>query len=257
MGGWAGEGLGGNSAAARGVGPDVTTAQSTDEENAAGEGVVDVEVWTDIACPWCYIGAARLEAALEGFDRADRVRVRWRSFELNPDAPAGEGVREIDALVKSKGMTADQVRHMFGQVTQVAAGDGLHLDFDTTVSANTFDAHRLVHLAGAGTALGGRVQRALYRAHFTDGRRVDDVDTLAAIAAEEGMDADAVRAALTADGEDEAGIAVREDELLASRFGITGVPFFIADRKYAVSGAQPVEVLRQLLRTAFDGPDEA
>ncbi|QDQ98929.1 DsbA family oxidoreductase [Tomitella fengzijianii] len=217
--------------------------------------MVELEVWSDVACPWCYIGATRLAAALDGFDRRDRVRVTWRAYELAPDAEAGAGRRAVDALVESKGMTTEQARHMFGQVSQVASGDGLHLDFDATIAANTFDAHRLVHLAGAGTARGGRVLRALYRAYFTDGVAVDDVDALVRIAEAEGLDAGQVRAGL-ADPDSAAAVTVREDELLAARFGITGVPFFIADRKYAVSGAQPVGVLTELLRRAFDGPED-
>ncbi|MDN5760364.1 MAG: DsbA family protein, partial [Tomitella sp.] len=149
----------------------------------------------------------------------------------------------------------DQVRHMFGQVSGVAAEDGLHLDFETTIAANTFDAHRLVHLAGADTERGGRVVRALYRAHFEDGRRIDDIDELAAIGAAEGLDAGEVRAtlAVTDTGSAE---AVRDDEQAATGLGVSGVPFFVADRKYAVSGAQPVEVLTTLLQTAFDGPQD-
>ncbi len=234
----------------------MTSAQTgTPDHPRRPDGLVDLEVWTDIACPWCYIGATRLAAALEGFDRSDRVRVTWRSFELNPEAEAGAGRREIDALVEAKGMTPDQVRHMFGQVSQVAAGDGLRLDFDATISANTFDAHRLVHLAGADTALAGRLVRALYKAHFTDGIAVDDIEELVGIAAAEGMGPDAVRAEL-ADTDTDAAVAVREDELLAARFGITGVPFFVADRQYAVSGAQPVGAVTALLRRAFDGPED-
>ncbi|WP_328825322.1 DsbA family oxidoreductase [Tomitella gaofuii] len=233
----------------------MTSAQTDKTGRGADDRIVELEVWTDVACPWCYIGATRLAAALDGFDRRDRVRVTWRAYELASDAEAGAGRREVDALVDSKGMTVEQVQHMFGQVSQVAAGDGLQLDFDATIAANTFDAHRLVHLAGAGTAQGGRVLRALYRAHFADGVAVDDVDALVAIAEEQGLDAGAVRAEL-ADRDSAAAVGVREDELLAARFGITGVPFFIADRAYAVSGAQPVGVLTELLRTAFDGTED-
>lgn len=228
---------------------------TTEQRGATEDRIVDLEVWTDVACPWCYIGATRLAKALEAFDRSDRVRVRWRAFELNPNAETGAGRREVDALVESKGLTEGQVRHKFGQVSGVAAEDGLHLDFETTIAANTFDAHRLVHLAGADTERGGRVVRALYRAHFEDGRRIDDIDELAAIGAAEGLDAGEVRAtlAVTDTGSAE---AVRDDEQAATGLGVSGVPFFVADRKYAVSGAQPVEVLTTLLQTAFDGPQD-
>lgn len=216
---------------------------------------VDLEVWADVACPWCYIGAARLATALEAIERSDRIRVHWRAFELHPEAAAGAGRREIDALVETKGMSPDQVRRMFTQVTQVAAGDGLELDCDATIAANTFDAHRLVQLAGPVTARAGRLMESLFRAHFCEGRRVDGIDELVTIAAEHGLDADDARAALTAQDTD-VSAAVREDERTARSLGVDGVPFFVADRAYAVSGAQPVGVLTALLQTALDGPED-
>lgn len=211
--------------------------------------LVHLEVWSDIACPWCYIGAGRLEQALAEFPDRDKVHVRWRAYELDPGKQAGLGVRELDALMAAKGLSAEQVRQMFGQVGAAAAADGLALDLDTAITANTFDAHRLVHLVGADTERGAGMLDALFQAHFADGIAVDDREALIKIAAAAGFDADEVARALDGDANAE---AVREDERTAAELGVTGVPFFVANRKYAVSGAQPVEVLTQLLQTALD-----
>ncbi len=216
------------------------------EQNVSSR--IHLEVWTDIACPWCYIGSRRLMQALAQFPHRDRVEVRWRAYELSPDSEVGTGTRVLDAML-ARGMTAEQVQGMFSQVTSVAAGDGLDIDIDTTLAANTFDAHRLVHLAGADTERGTEVLDALYRAHFTGGVAVDDQQALATIAASVGFNAEEVASALAGDA---ASDAVLEDKKIAAELGVTGVPFFVANRKHAVSGAQPVEVLVQLLETALN-----
>jgi predicted DsbA family dithiol-disulfide isomerase len=210
-----------------------------------------VEIWSDIACPWCYIGKRRFAAALDRFPRRDEVQVVWRSFELDPTAEHSHehpGMTEAQLLSERKGLPEDQVRQMFAQVTQVAAGEGLAYDFDRVVPANTFDAHRLVHIAGD---RGAEVVERLMSAHFEHGRVLDDTDELVAIATEAGLDAGTVRAALASD---EGAGAVRADEAEAQALGVNGVPFFVADRRIAVSGAQPVEVFTQLLDQAFPAP---
>ncbi|MBW0255758.1 DsbA family oxidoreductase [Cellulomonas sp. PS-H5] len=212
-----------------------------------------VEIWSDIACPWCYIGKRRFAAALADFEHRDHVRVTWRSFELQPDAEpstAHPGLTEAQMLSERKGMPVDQVRQMFDQVTAVAASVGLAYDFDTVVPANTFDAHRLVHVAASlgGDAAAAEVVERLMSAHFEHGRVVDDLDVLVEIAVEAGLDGDAVRTALATDAG--AG-AVRADEAEAAALGIQGVPFFVADRRLGLSGAQPVEVFAQLLSQAW------
>lgn len=216
------------------------------EQNA--EPAIRLEVWTDIACPWCYIGSARLARALAQFPQRDRVEVRWRAYELSADTEAGTGQRVLDAML-ARGMTAEQTQNMFGQVVDVAAADGLDIAIDTTLASNTFDAHRLVHLAGADTERGAQMIDALYRAHFAEGVAVDSRQELARIAGAVGLDADEVAAALASGV---AADAVRADEKLAAELGVTGVPFFVANRKYAVSGAQPVELLLQMLQTALE-----
>ncbi|WP_346764582.1 DsbA family oxidoreductase [Rhodococcus sp. HNM0569] len=205
---------------------------------------ITVDVFSDIACPWCYIGKHRFAAALRSFDGRDRVRVRWHAYQLDPTAPVGAGRREIDALVEMKGMSEEQVRQMFAQVVRNAQSVGLELDFDRAIAANTFDAHRLVQLAGDRA---DGVVDALFRAHFVEGRAVDDRDVLVDIAASEGLDADDVKSRLDAgEGADE----VRDDLAAARQLQITGVPFFIANGRLAVSGAQPEDVFVQLLSQA-------
>jgi predicted DsbA family dithiol-disulfide isomerase len=214
---------------------------------------LQIEIWSDIACPWCYIGKRRFAAALEQFEHRDHVRVTWRSFELQPDAApssAHPGMTEAQMLSERKGMPLAQVQQMFAQVTSVAASVGLAYDFDTVVPANTFDAHRLVHVAGdlGGADVAADVVERLMSAHFEHGRVIDEPEVLVEIAVAAGLDAGPVRAALASDAG--AG-AVRADEAEAAALGIQGVPFFVAGRKLGVSGAQPVEVFAQLLAQAW------
>jgi predicted DsbA family dithiol-disulfide isomerase len=217
-----------------------------------------VEVWSDIACPWCFIGKRRFAAALAEFPHREHVDVRWRAYELNPDAPHGPGIPELDALARTKGLPVDRVRQMFAHVTSVAAGDGLAYDFDRTLSVNTFDLHRLVQVAreAGGPALAERTLETFFSAHFEHGADLGDPATVVALAAsagfgEAGLDADAVRAVLDGDRSAEGAEQVRDDEAQARALGVTGVPFFAVDRRIAVSGAQPVEVFTQLLDAAW------
>jgi len=205
-----------------------------------------VEIWSDIACPWCYVGKRRFEAALAAFEHRDEVRVTWRSFELDPGAPAEAG-RQAAHLARKYGRTPEQAQEMLDAMTATAADEGLSFRFDLMRAGNTFDAHRLLHLAKE-RGVQDAVKERLLRAYFTEGEAVGDRDTLVRLAAESGLDADEVRAAL-----DEGRYvgAVRADEAEAQALGIRGVPFFVVDRRYGVSGAQPADVLRQVLDRAW------
>lgn len=216
---------------------------------------IRVEVWSDVACPWCYIGKRRFAAALARFPHRDHVEVVWRSYQLSPATPTGPGRPEVDALAEMKGLDRAQVRQMFAHVTAVAATDGLRYDFDRTLAFHTFDAHRLLHLAAraGGAALVEATMEALFSAHFEQGVDLGADGALVALAgsvgfAEHGWDAERVAAALAGDDEAE---AVRDDLAQARALGVTGVPFFVVDRRYAVAGAQPAEVLTQLLETGW------
>lgn len=216
---------------------------------------LQVEIWSDVACPWCFIGKRRFEAALAAFPHADHVEITWRSYQLSPDTPKGTGRPEAQALAEMKGISLAQVQQMFAQVTQVAAGVGLAYDFDRTLTFNTFDAHRLLHLAArvGGAALADRTKEALFSAHFEHGADLGLTSALVDLAhtvgfGEHGWDDDEVLTFLS--GDDEAD-AVRADIADARAIGVTGVPFFVVDRRIAVSGAQPIEVFTQLLETSW------
>ncbi|MBO3103052.1 DsbA family oxidoreductase [Cellulomonas fengjieae] len=211
---------------------------------------LQVEVWSDIACPWCYIGKRRFAAALADFPHREHVEVTWKAYELSPHTPVGPGRPEMAALSALKGIPVDRVRQMFVQVTAVAAGEGLAYDFDRALAVNTFAAHRLVHLARTtgGARLAERTLEALFSAHFEHGADLGDDETLVQVVSGAGVDPDAARAALASDaGAD----AVRADEDEARALGVTGVPFFVVDRRVAVSGAQPADVFTQLLEAGW------
>jgi predicted DsbA family dithiol-disulfide isomerase len=205
---------------------------------------VKIEIWSDVVCPWCYIGKRRLEHALGEFEHADEVEIAWRSFQLNPDTPAGTAVPTSEYLVQRFGPQASQ---MTGRVAALGRDEGLVLDFDSSLTVNTLDAHRLLHLA-ADLGVGDAAKERLLRAHFTEGADLSDHETLVRLAGEAGVDQ--VRAREVLAGTEYAD-AVRADIELAQAFGATGVPFFVIDRKYGISGAQPAEAFLQALRTAY------
>jgi len=208
---------------------------------------VDVEIWSDIACPWCYIGKRRFEAGLERFEHRDDVKVTWRSFELDPGAPHERTGDRAERLAQKYGMTVEQAREAEQQLTGVAAGEGLSFRFDIARSGTTFDGHRLVHLAEA-HSLQDAMKERLLRAYFTEGELISDHDTLVRLAAEVGLDEQEVRELLAGDRyADE----VREDERTARELGISAVPTFVVDRKLGASGAQPPDALLDLLRQGW------
>ncbi len=206
-----------------------------------------VEIWSDIACPWCYVGKRRFETALAGFEHRDGVRVTWRSFELDPSAPAertGDGAQH---LADKYGMSRDEALAAQQRLTDVAAGEGLAFRFDRSRGGNTFDAHRVVHLA-ADHDLQDAMKERIMRAYLEEGELISDAAVLERLAVEVGLDAGEVRSVLAGDRyADE----VRADERTAAGLGIHAVPFFVVDRKIGASGAQPPEVLLELLRQAW------
>ena len=209
---------------------------------------MDVDIWSDIACPWCYVGKRRLEAALREFEHRDEVNVRWHSFELDPQAPPERGGDYAGNLAAKYGTSQEQALQMLAQMTGVAVQDGLDFHFDRARAGNTFDGHRLIHLALAHGRQDAMKER-LMRAYLTEGELISDHATLRRLALEVGLPADEVDALLDGDayGED-----VRTDEYTASRLGITAVPFFVVDRAFGAAGAQPPEQLLELLRRGWE-----
>jgi predicted DsbA family dithiol-disulfide isomerase len=204
---------------------------------------MELEIWSDIACPWCYVGKRRMEAALASFEHADAVNVTWRSFELDPTAPPAREQSHVELIAQKYGRTVEQVEAMDAQLTGVAAEAGIDMKLSQIRSGNTFDGHRVIHLA-AEHGLQDAMEERLMRAYFTEGALVSDHDTLITLAVEVGLDATAVREVLLTEryAED-----VRADERDAQDAGISAVPCFVIDRKFGASGAQDPAVLVEFL----------
>jgi predicted DsbA family dithiol-disulfide isomerase len=205
-----------------------------------------VEIWSDIACPWCYVGKRRFESALRQFEHADDVEVVWRSFELDPNAPRTYAESQDELLARKYGMPPERAREMNARMAGEARKEGLAFHFDRVRVGNTFDAHRLVHLA-AESGKADAMKERLMRAYLTEGEALGELDTLQRLGTEVGLDADRLRAVLASDA---FASDVRDDEDRARAFGISGVPFFAIDERYGVSGAQTPDVLLGALRQA-------
>jgi predicted DsbA family dithiol-disulfide isomerase len=214
---------------------------------------VDVEIWSDVNCPWCYIGKRRLESALTRFEHAAEVTVTWRSFELDPAAPRETSGNGATMLAEKYGVPIERARAMEQNVTDVAASEGLEYHLENARIGTSFDAHRLIHLARR-HGLQDAMKERLFRARFTEGRLISDPETLVQLAVEVGLDGVEARATLAGDAFAE---AVRDDERAAQRLGISGVPMFVVDRTFGMSGAQPSERLLALLEHAWGSADGA
>ncbi len=204
-----------------------------------------IDIWSDVACPYCYIGKRHLESALEHFPHKDQVQVTWHSFELDPEAPAETKENQYEVVARKYGVSPGQAKEMTARVLNSAIAAGLSLDFDKVKPTNTFDAHRLIHLAAARDKQ-DEMEERLFKAYFTEGKHIGQKESLQAIAAESGLDATAMLNSDAYTGE------VRKDEEEAQSLGIRGVPFFVFDYKYAISGAQPVDIFVQTLSKVWE-----
>jgi len=209
---------------------------------------LQVDIWSDIACPWCYIGKRRLEQALLLLHERVAVQVTWHSFELNPNAPQkSEDGRYVERLAKKYGTTSLEAEQMIARVRDTARADGLDLNFDVIRPGNTFDAHRLLHLAKQ-QGLQDTLKERFFRAYFCEGAEIGVSATLMTLATEVGLSEQRVRSVLSSE---EFAADVRQDESDARELGVSGVPFFVLGGRYAVSGAQPVELLKSALEKAL------
>lgn len=206
-----------------------------------------IEIWSDVACPWCFIGKRRFETALNGFAHKDSVEVTWRSYQLDPTLPEHYDGTELEYLVERKGMDKEQLLGMLGHVTEAAQGEGLNFKFENVVVANSFNAHQLLHLAKS-QGVGDVVKEALLSGHFEHGVDIGNRDALVKIGTDAGLSAVEINEALDTDKYAE---NVRHDISEARAIGVQGVPFFVLDRKYGISGAQPAEVFSQALEQAW------
>lgn len=211
---------------------------------------VRIEIWSDVVCPWCFVGKRRLESALADFEHAEQVEVVYRSFQLDPSAPQHGHELTTPVLARKYGRTEAEMRQMQQQLTELAAVEGLSFRLLETVHTRTIDAHRLLHLALAegGTALQGTLKESLLSAYFEDAQDVGDHEVLRREALSVGLDPERIDEVLEGD---EYADAVAEDIDAAMDRGVSGVPFFLVDQRYAVAGAQPTEVFSQLLRRAW------
>ncbi len=217
-----------------------------------------VEVWSDVVCPWCYLGKRHLEAALGEFAHAEDTIVVWRSFELDPHAPRRIEGSLQDLIARKYGMTPEQAAAGNARLTALAAQVGLPYRLDDVKVGNSFDAHRLIHLAGTHDLAPVAKERFL-AAYFTEGAAIGDPEVLARLAADTGLDAGEVRSVLDGDA---FAADVRADERRAAELGISGVPFFVVDGRWGISGAQPADTIRRVLDQAWaeqvpDGRDSA
>ncbi len=206
-----------------------------------------IDVWSDIACPWCYIGKRRLEAALAKFPQRDQIELVWRSFELDPKAPRETTATQLEILSKKYGASPADAQAMLDRMTDVAAGDGLEFHFEISRPSNTFDAHRVLHHAKAHGKQNALEERYM-RAYLTEGFSMGDRDALVRLAVEVGLEEAAVRAVV--EGDDHA-LDVRADQEEAGEIGIRGVPFFVFAGQLAVSGAESADVLLGALNEAL------
>jgi predicted DsbA family dithiol-disulfide isomerase len=208
---------------------------------------MQVEIWSDVVCPWCYLGKRHFEQALRLFPHREAVQVVYRSFELDPFAPTGVTTPTVEILATKYGMTLEQAHEAQRQMEKRADAAGLTFRMDGLRSGNTRDAHRLLHLAKARGRQAELAER-LHQAYFTDQASIFDHSSLTDLAAGAGLDRGEVLGVLAGDayGED-----VDADEQLARSFGVSGVPFFVIDRRYGISGAQPAETIAQALDQAW------
>jgi predicted DsbA family dithiol-disulfide isomerase len=206
-----------------------------------------VDVWSDVVCPWCYVGKRRLDGALATFPHVAGVQVVHRAFQLNPAAPKGQTRSRREMLMAKYRLSDDQVRALDERMARVAAADGLDYRIGESLTGNTADAHRLLHLA-RGQGLESAVLDRFYGAYFVEGRSLFDASSLESAAEEAGLDEADVRRVLQSD---EYAAGVREEQDRARALGVTGVPFFLVGDRYAISGAQPVHVIREIIDRAW------
>lgn len=206
-----------------------------------------IEIWSDIMCPFCYIGKRRLESALENFEYKSHVEIVWKSFLLNPDMKTDPTKSTAEYLADTKGWSLEQTHQITNQVTEMARSEGLVYNMDKTVLANAKNAHRLLQLSKT-LGKGDEMKERLLKAYFTEGKNIDDFATLVSLAEEVGLEIERVETCLNSKAFAE---NVEQDILESRQIGVRGVPFFVLDRKFGISGAQPVEVFEDTLNKAW------
>lgn len=207
-----------------------------------------VEIWSDVMCPFCYIGKRNFESALAQFADKEHIEIEWKSYQLDPSLPeAATNESQEDYLVKRKGMSREQVQGMLANVTEMAKQAGLEYHLDKSVMVNSQKAHQLIQFAKT-KDLGDEIEERLFKAYFTEGKNVADIETLTQLGKEIGLDESELQAAFT---DDQYLYQMKQDIQEGANLGVQGVPFFVFDRKYGVSGAQPAEAFLETITKSF------
>ncbi len=208
---------------------------------------MEIKIWSDVRCPFCYIGKKKFEDALEKFPQKDGVKIIWKSFQLDPTIKTDPSLSNLDYFVKTKGVSVEQARQMLSGATNMAREAGIEFNLEESIPANSFMAHRLIQMAKS-KGLGSEIEEALFKAHFEEAKNIDDIQVLTGVATSIGMDAEEVKNILASDA---FAYEVKQDEMEARKIGVRGVPFFVFDDKYAISGAQPLEAFLETLEKAW------
>lgn len=208
---------------------------------------MEIKIWSDVRCPFCYIGKRKFEAALENFPQKDKVKIVWKSFQLDPNLETRSDISSIQYFVEAKGVSLEQAKQMMEGAAQMGKEVDINFDFEKSVLANSFNAHRLIQFAKS-KQLGNEIEEALFKAHFEEGKNIDLNTDLEEIAVSIGLNAEEVSAVLSSANY---AYEVKQDEMEARNIGVSGVPFFVFDDKFAVSGAQPQEAFLETLEKAW------
>lgn len=206
-----------------------------------------IEIWSDVMCPFCYIGKRHFEEALSKFSDKEHIDIEWKSFQLDPTMPDVVEESQEDYLVKRKGMSRDQIQGMLQNVTAMGKEAGLDFNFDQSIMVNSQKAHQLIQFAKS-KGLGNEIEERLFQAYFTEGKNVADITTLTELGKEIGLDENELQVAFN---DDKYLYQMKQDIQEAQNIGVRGVPFFVFDRKYGVSGAQPTEAFLETLNKSF------
>ena len=212
-----------------------------------------VNIWSDVRCPFCYIGKRKFEMALEKFPHKDDVNISWHSFELDPTLQTNTDINSLQYFSEIKGIPVSQAKQMQQQVANIAKEVGIEFNNDKAVVANSFNAHRLIQFAKS-KGLGNEIEEELFKAHFTEGKNIDDIEDLVQTGISIGLDEKEVRDILASDAFSK---EVKQDEMQAQSLGIRGVPFFILNNKYAVSGAQSPDTFLEVLEQTWEEFEKA
>jgi predicted DsbA family dithiol-disulfide isomerase len=208
-----------------------------------------IEIWSDVMCPFCYIGKRKIEKALDEFPHKEKVEIEWKSFQLDPTTKSQPGKSTYDYLAEKYGRDKQWSIEMHANVTDQAKTEGLEYNFDKAIIANSFDAHRLSHLAKK-YGKGNELEELIFKAYFTEGKDVSEGEILVELGKNVGLDETEIRNMLASNQYKD---AVQNDIIEAQQIGVRGVPFFVLDHKYAISGAQPKEVFTETLEKAWEG----